>query len=49
MNNLHLHQSFTHRPPIRRYMWRLNHDAWQIAFIILVLLAFVVLDLLRGF
>jgi len=32
----------------RRYLWRFNHDAWAVAFVIALLLVFLALDLLRG-
>lgn len=32
----------------RRYVWRMNHDAWAIAYVVLLSLVFVVLEILRG-
>lgn len=49
--SLYPHRKYARYPLIRRrrrYLWRLNHDAWAVAFVVALLLVFLALDLVRG-
>lgn len=46
-DSLFPYRKYGAHPPMRRYRWRMNHDAWAVVMVGAMILIFVILEVWR--